>query len=160
MDVSFQQELLRKIDSLAKPGDWWVLAGSLPPGCADDFYARILKILHLHSAYTVLDTTGDALRLGCAEKPYLVKPNMEEAGALTGMPVGSEADAIAAAGRIRQMGAQNVVISMGKDGALLKTAEETWLVRGPAIIEKNPIGAGDSMVGRPRMGAHLREISK
>jgi fructose-1-phosphate kinase PfkB-like protein len=45
------------------------------------------------------------------------------------------------------MGAQNVVISMGKAGALLQTAEETWLTHSPKIQEKNPIGAGDSMVG-------------
>jgi fructose-1-phosphate kinase PfkB-like protein len=45
------------------------------------------------------------------------------------------------------MGAQNVVISMGKAGALLNTSEGTWLTRSPKIQEKNPIGAGDSMVG-------------
>jgi fructose-1-phosphate kinase PfkB-like protein len=45
------------------------------------------------------------------------------------------------------MGAQNVVVSMGKEGALLHTAEGTWLVHTPTIKEKNPIGAGDSMVG-------------
>ena len=45
------------------------------------------------------------------------------------------------------MGTQNVVISMGKKGALLQTADESWLVHSPKIQEKNPIGAGDSMVG-------------
>lgn len=45
------------------------------------------------------------------------------------------------------MSAQNVVISLGKKGALLQTAECTWQVHSPKIKEKNPIGAGDSMVG-------------
>jgi len=36
---------------------------------------------------------------------------------------------------------------MGKAGALLQTAEGTWLTHSPKIQEKNPIGAGDSMVG-------------
>jgi len=147
VDSAKQQELLEKIAMLAKPGDWWVLAGSLPPGCAEDFYARVVAVLNEHGSLTLLDTTGESLRLGCAEKPYLVKPNAEEARALTKMPVDTPAETAAVAAEIRRMGAQNVVISMGKAGALLQTAEGTWLTHSPKIKEKNPIGAGDSMVG-------------
>ena len=147
VDADKQKELLEKIDSLAKQGDWWVLAGSMPPGVADDFYARIVNVLNKHAANAVLDTTGEALRLGCAEKPYLIKPNAEEVHALTGMPVDSTTEIAAAAAELRKMGAQNVVISMGKAGALMQSAEETWLTHSPKIQEKNPIGAGDSMVG-------------
>lgn len=142
-----QQELLDRIAILAKPGDWWVLAGSLPPGVGDDFYARIVHVLNQNQAYTVLDTTGESLRLGCAEKPFLVKPNAEEAHALTKLPVETPIQIAAAAAELRRMGAQNVVISMGKDGALFFDGVETWLVHSPKIEEKNPIGAGDSMVG-------------
>src|SRR6185503_6480804 len=53
----------------------------------------------------------------------------------------------AGAAEIRGMGAQNVIVSMGKAGALLHTAEGTWWTHTPKIQEKNPIGAGDSMVG-------------
>ena len=147
VDADKQKELLEKIDSLAKQGDWWVLAGSMSPGVADEFYARIVNVLNKHAANAVLDTTGEALRLGCAEKPYLIKPNAEEVHALTGMPVDSTAEIAAAAAELRKMGAQNVVISMGKAGALMQSAEETWLTHSPKIQEKNPIGAGDSMVG-------------
>ncbi|MGZ9222040.1 MAG: 1-phosphofructokinase [Anaerolineales bacterium] len=147
VDAAREKELLDKIDSLAKRGDWWVLAGSMPPGVADDFYARIVNVLNKHEAYAILDTTGESLRLGCGEKPYLVKPNAEEAHALTGLPMETSAEIVAAAREIRKIGAQNVVISMGKAGALLQTAQGTWLTHSPKIKEKNPIGAGDSMVG-------------
>lgn len=147
VDAAKQQELLENIDALSKPGDWWVLAGSLPPGIPDDFYARIVNVLNQHAAQAILDTSGDSLRLGCAEKPYLVKPNGEEAHVLTGLPVGTPSEVATAAAEIRRMGVQNVVVSMGKAGALLHTAEGTWLTRSPKIQEKNPIGAGDSMVG-------------
>jgi len=147
VDEPKQKELLEKIDSLAKSGDWWVLAGSLPPGISNDIYARVVHVLNKHGANAILDTSGESLKLGCAEKPYLVKPNAEEAHALTGLPMGTPAEIAAGAAEIRRMGAQNVVISMGKAGALLHTSEGTWLTHTPKIQEKNPIGAGDSMVG-------------
>lgn len=147
VDEFRQAELLTKIDSLANDGDWWVLAGSLPPGITSDFYARVTRVLNKHGASAILDTSGESLKLGCAEKPYLVKPNTEEIHAITGLPVDSPTAIAAAASEMRRMGAQNVVVSMGKDGALLQTAEASWLTHTPRIQEKNPIGAGDSMVG-------------
>lgn len=147
VDAVKQKELLDKIEALAKPGDWWVLAGSLPLGALDDFYARIVNMLNQHEAQAILDTSGKSLQLGCAEKPYLVKPNVEEARALTGLPMNTHFEIAVAAGAIRETGAQNVIVSMGKVGALLHTPEVTWLTYSPKIKEKNPIGAGDSMVG-------------
>jgi 1-phosphofructokinase family hexose kinase len=147
VDIAKQEELLAKIDAITRPGDWWVLAGSLPPGVEDDFYARIVQVLNRHEARAVLDTTCESLRLGCAQRPFLVKPNAEEAQALTGLPVGRPEDIARVAADIRRMGAQNVVISMGKAGALLHTGDGSWLIGTPKVEERNPIGAGDSMVG-------------
>ena len=78
---------------------------------------------------------------------FLIKPNAEETQKLTRLPVDTITQIAIAAAELRKMGAQNVVISMGKKGALLQTAECTWLIHSPKIKEKNPIGAGDSMVG-------------
>jgi 1-phosphofructokinase family hexose kinase len=142
-----QAALLAKIGAISQPGDWWVLAGSLPPGVPDDFYAGIIGILNGHKAHAILDTTGESLRLGCLERPFLVKPNLEEARSLTGLPMGNLPEIVVAATAIRNLGAQNVVISMGKGGALLQTPRGSWRVESPRIQEKNPIGAGDSMVG-------------
>ncbi len=147
VDEPKQRELLDKIASIAGPGDWWALAGSLPPGVPDSFYAQIIEILNGHQAISILDTTGESLRLGCEAKPFLVKPNSEETQKLTGLPVDSVSQIVIAAAELRKMGAQNVVISLGKKGALLQTADGSWLVHSPKIKEKNPIGAGDSMVG-------------
>ena len=142
-----QAELLNKVKSIAQAGDWWVLAGSLPPGVNEGFYARIIKVLNEKQAISILDTTGEALRVGCAEKPFLIKPNGEETRILTGLPVETPKQVGIAAAELRKMGAKNVIISLGKSGALLQTAEATWMVYPPMIKEKNPIGAGDSMVG-------------
>ncbi len=147
IDAAGESELLDKIDDLAKAGDWWVLAGSLPPGVDVNFYGRIIAMLNAHGARAILDTAGDALRLGCGAKPYMVKPNVEEASAITGMPGRTPEQVAAMAAAICRIGAQNALVSMGKAGALLKTNEGTWLARSPHIEQKNPIGAGDSMVG-------------
>lgn len=147
VDEADQQALLDKVASLAHAGDWWVLAGSVPPGVPASFYARIITILRQQNAVCVLDTSGENLRLGCEAKPFLVKPNAEELHKLTGLPVETIDQITVAAAALREIGAQNVVVSLGKDGALLHTAAETWQVRSPKIQEKNPIGAGDSMVG-------------
>ena len=142
-----QKELLDKVTSLAKKGDWWILAGSLPPGIGNDFYAQVVDRVNNQEARAILDTSGEALRLGCAAKPFLVKPNLEEAKALTAHQMNTTLDVAAAAASICTLGAQNVVISMGISGALLHNAECTWLAHSPKIVERNPIGAGDSMVG-------------
>jgi len=147
VDDAKQRELLDKVASFAGPGDWWVLAGSLPPGVPDSFYAEIINVLNEHKAITILDTTGESLRLGCEAKPFLIKPNAEETHKLTGLPVETIEQIILAAKELLKMGTQNVVISMGKKGAFLQTTDESWLIHSPKIQEKNPIGAGDSMVG-------------
>ena len=141
-----QQELIEKVRALAKAEDWWVLAGSLPPGLPDDIYAQIIHILKAAGAFAVLDTSGSALLAGCDAGPYLLKPNAFEARALSGLPVANQLEITAAALAIQARGVQQVVISLGKDGAILTGGQDTWFAASPTIEELNPIGAGDSMV--------------
>lgn len=142
-----RQDLAEKIRTLAGPGDWWVLAGSLPPGVPATIYAELIQSVHQAGGFAILDTSGAALVAGCEAKPYLVKPNELEAANLTGLPVQSEAEIRAAALAIQAQGIPYVAISLGKDGAMLTDGQEAWFVDSPPIEEHNPIGAGDSMVG-------------
>jgi len=128
----------------ARCGDWWVLAGSLPPGIAPTFYADLIRDIQATGARVLLDTSGAALRHGCAAEPFLAKPNAVEAGELTGISVMSINQALAAAKALP--GIPNLVISMGASGALLVHAGQGWLATPPAIQQRNPIGAGDSLV--------------
>lgn len=141
------QALLQKVEQLARSGDYWVLAGSLPPGVSPLIYAQIMQRLHTAGAYVILDTSGEALRLGCGKRPFLAKPNDSEASALTGLPTTTQAEIIAAAHAMQTLGVANVVVSLGKAGALLATDSGVYLAAAPTIEEKNPIGAGDSLVG-------------
>jgi 1-phosphofructokinase family hexose kinase len=139
-------KLMQKVRGLARPDDGWVLAGSLPPGVPPTFYAEIITVLHAAGARVFLDTSDEALRQSCPAKPFLVKPNASEARELTGLPMNNWAEIAAVGKAIQTMGPQNVIISLGKQGALLVNDGKAWLVASPEIVERNPIGAGDSMV--------------
>jgi 1-phosphofructokinase family hexose kinase len=140
-------QMLSKVRGLAQPGEWWVLSGSLPPGVPSDGYAQLIELLHRARAHAVLDCDGEALRHGCAARPFLIKPNEVEAGKLTGRNVDSPQAALEAARSIVATGPEQVVISMGKAGALLVNRTGAWQVHSPTIQARNPIGAGDSLVG-------------
>lgn len=138
--------LIKKIEALIFPGDWWVLAGSLPPGVPANLYAQIIQMINAGGARTILDTSGKPLELGCRAKPFLVKPNRYEAAELTGMPAGTPEQLLQIIANIHQMGVKNVIISGGKKKTLLSNGNGRWVGSPPSIVEKNPIGAGDAMV--------------
>ncbi len=137
-----QATLLTQISELTKAGDWWVLAGSLPPGVSADFYARITEIVQQAGGHVLLDASGEALVQGCAAKPDMVKPNSAEAAELTG-----HTDPHDAAQAIHQLGIPTVIISLGAEGVLLSDGTTQQIFTAPTIEEANPIGAGDAMVG-------------
>lgn len=136
--------LMNKIDDLAQPDDWWVLAGSLPPACPETIYRDIITLVQERGAKAVLDTSGVPLEAGCQAAPFLIKPNHLEALGLLDAP---DMNALELAEAIRVKGPTNVVISLGPDGAVFSGPEAGFSVQAPTINEKNPIGAGDSMVG-------------
>lgn len=140
------EELLDLVRSLSQAGDWWVISGSIPPGVPASVYAQIVTEVHASQAHTILDASGDALRLGLQARPTFVKPNAEEAAELTGLPLTSDDGVLEAARAIRALGAQNVLISAGKDGALLYDGKKALKALPPDIETRNPVGAGDSLV--------------
>jgi len=141
-----QAALLQRLRDLAREGDWWVLGGSLPPGVAPDFYTQMVQIVQSAGARAVLDSSGEALHAGCTARPYLIKPNDVELGQLTGMRTETTADIVTAAEALAEMELRRAIISMGKAGALVVEDGQSRLLSPPRIVERNPIGAGDSLV--------------
>jgi 1-phosphofructokinase family hexose kinase len=130
----------------ATPDDLWVLTGSLAPGLAPDFYAEVSEELQKQGARVVLDTSGPALRRGCAARPLLVKPNVVEAEEFTGLTIHSVEIAAAAAAAFLDAGAQNVILSMGKDGAIVAGSGDLLHLQPPPVTVKTAVGAGDAVV--------------
>lgn len=138
--------LSEKVKEKVQAGDWWVLAGSLPPGVPSSYYTELIEIIQSAGAKAFLDTSGEALKENCAAGPQLVKPNDEEAHELTGLSVENEEDLVAVARAISAMGPASVIISLGSKGALLVDDGQAYFAASPKVVAANPIGAGDSLV--------------
>lgn len=139
-------QLYEKLDRL-QDGDMLVLAGSIPGSLPADIYENILAHLSGKKIKTVVDATGDLLLNVLKYKPFLVKPNHHELGEMFGVTLSGMDEIVNYAGKLKELGAVNVLISMAGDGAVL-VDEYGEIHRCGACrgTEKNSVGAGDSMV--------------
>lgn len=147
-DISGQEaeELFRKLLQV-KDGDSLVLAGSIPGSLPGDMYEVILERLSDRRIRVVVDTTGEQLLNALRYKPFLIKPNHHELGELFGVAITAKEEIVEYGAKLQDMGAQNVLVSMAGDGALLLDEDgrvyQTQACKGTV---KNSVGAGDSMV--------------
>jgi 1-phosphofructokinase len=154
VDQDGLDRLERALHQRAQQAQWVVLAGSLPPGAPDGWYAELVRDLAGTTARVAVDTSGGPLR-ALAEQvargeaaPDLMKPNGEELASLTGDdPVQVEADPLAAAraaGALVTQGVGAVLVTLGGNGAVLVTADGAWHATPPPTTVVSTVGAGDS----------------
>ena len=140
------QRLMIKLDRL-KNGDTIVLAGSVPNTLPDDTYERILKRLEGKNIRIVVDATKKLLVNSLKYKPFLIKPNRQELSEIFSAEVKTREDIVKYALKLQEMGARNVLISLGGEGAMLVDEygnQHTCGVLKEKVI--NTVGSGDSMV--------------
>ena len=141
-----------------------VLSGSLPPGLPADTYATLIRTAGAtplppsspssdpQNIPVVLDAHGEALRLGVAAGPAIIKPNLAELEELAGQPLSMAGDGTgrpsvaSAAAELRSAGAEAVVVSLGPAGLYADTAVGGWRVVPPPVDAPNPTGAGDAVL--------------
>ena len=146
LDEKSKEKLFEKLN-LLKDGDWLVLSGSVPRGCKDTFYAEILEMISKNGVKTVVDACGGNLMNTLVHNPFLVKPNNFELEELFNVKIKDYETLILYAKKLKNMGARNVLVSLGKDGALLLTESGHEIYKESPkgkVIDTN--GAGDSMV--------------
>ncbi len=125
---------------------WAVLTGSLPPGAPADTYARLIRALRARDVRCLLDADGEALRLGLAAEPAVVKPNLSELEGLCGRRLdGLHAIAAAAREKLLTEGTEFAAVTLGAQGALLIRREGVWFAPPLPVQAASPIGAGDAM---------------
>ena len=130
----------------ALEAEWFVVAGSVPPGVDTGIYRDIITDLRRRGRKILLDTSGDPFPLALAAQPTAIKPNIHEFEAYIGRSLPNENEMIAAARELIGSGVELVVVSMGKEGACFVTARESFVARPPDIEVQSTVGAGDAMV--------------
>ncbi|MER6945067.1 1-phosphofructokinase [Nonomuraea sp. NPDC000554] len=130
----------------AHEADWVVASGSLPPEVPADVYARLCRRFAGAGIHVAVDTSGPALACALAAGPALVKPNLDELTAATGMPIRRVGDVVEAAGKLRAAGARAVLASLGGDGAVLVEEDGIWYGEAAVTEPRSAVGAGDAML--------------
>jgi len=147
-DTALLECLAEAVTRRAPQADWVVLAGSLPPGAPEDWYADLATALHRVDARVAVDTSDEPLlalagRLGEA-MPDLLKPNADELAQLTGAPVSTPEEAAAAGRLLIEKGARRVLATLGSEGAVLVEPGGAWHASSPEIVVASTVGAGDA----------------
>lgn len=147
VDQAAMEALFEKINGLQK-GDMLIISGSIPPSLPKNLYEKILGLLDERGVYAVVDTAGEALMKTLRYEPFLIKPNRQELEELAGSRLFTREEIVAQGRRLQEMGAQNVLISMAAEGAVLLTSDgKMFFGEAPRGTVRNSVGAGDSMVG-------------
>ena len=145
-----EEELLNlfdKIDNI-QSGDTLIIAGNIPNTLPDDVYERIIERLDGKDVRIVVDATKKLLVNSLKYKPFLINPNRQELSEIFDTTVKTESDVVKYAQELQKMGAKNVLVSLGGDGALLVDefgkVHKEGVIKGHKVL--NTVGSGDSMV--------------
>ena len=126
--------------------EWFVIAGSLPPGVETTIYRDLTQSLKTRGRKVALDTSGETLNHAIEALPAFIKPNIHELEGLVGRALPSREAVVAAARELVARGIEMVVVSMGEQGACFIGAEGVIFATPPAIEVRSTVGAGDAMV--------------
>lgn len=140
------QALFQQLEKL-QDNDILVLSGSIPKGVSKSIYREILEKLQDKHIKVVVDAEGELLMQTLSYRPFLIKPNNHELAQMFNVSLDTIEDVEYYARKLQKMGAQNVLISMAKDGSLL--IDEYGNLHRMGVCKgtvKNSVGAGDSMV--------------
>ena len=148
------QSLFNKLSEL-KTNDILVLAGNIQNTRPSTLYSKIQNLVSKNGVKVVVDTSGNALLEAVKNKPFLIKPNNHEIEEIFNVKINNTDELIIYGKKLNEMGAENVIISLAGDGALLICSQGVFFGNAPKGEVKNSVGAGDSLVG-----GFLAEYSK
>lgn len=139
--------LLDNFPSYISNVDLIVMSGSLPKGLTHEFYEQLLKVVCFHDIPVLLDTKGELLNdiLQSSNKPFLIKPNLEELAELIGKTI--EEDQIIPAIKSPVFdGIPWIVVTLGQDGAIIRNYNNIYHAKIPKVKAVNAVGSGDSVI--------------
>lgn len=124
-----------------------VVSGSLPPGVENDVMSRLSLLARKRNAKFIVDTKGEPLKHALESGVFLIKPNLAELASLAGRSYINE-DEVEKVGLqlLHNSNCEAMAVSMGMNGALLISKNETYRIQAPPVTHVSTVGAGDSMV--------------
>ena len=140
------KRLKEKLKFLSKKSKIVVIAGSLPRNVSVDIYKEFVEICKKNNCITIVDAEGEILKQTLLNEPYLIKPNLLEAETILKKKLKSIKDIIKAADEFQKAGSENVLITFGKKGALLKSKFQIFFAKPPKIEVINTAGCGDGFI--------------
>jgi len=154
--AAFEAVLHRTLDRAS----WLMMCGSIPPGVPASFYARLISAARRKKVRTLLHAAGDALSAGIEAHPTVVTPNQHEAERLLGRMLFTRTHFFEAAERIRRMGPESVVLSLGSRGAVGAFADGLVEAVPPSVQAVSPIGSGDALAAAYTWAMTRRDASR
>lgn len=142
-----EKEFLEVFKEIIKDSDVVAISGSVPKGLHKDIYQRMVSMCKDIGKKVLLDTSGEVLKNGIKTLPTLIKPNEDEMAMLLDKKIESIEKVVTAAKELHEKGIEYVVVSLGKEGALLVCDEGVFHAKPPKVEVVNTVGCGDSMVG-------------
>ena len=134
------------VATLREKPSWLVGSGSLPPGVDGNLYAGLVRRGRDAGVRVAIDASGPALRHAVAAGPDLIKPNLEELEELVERSLNTLGDVVAVALDLVAHGVATVVVSLGRQGALLVTPSVTAHAVAPVSAPLSTVGAGDALL--------------
>lgn len=140
-----QEELIKLIAQHAEKCDGLVIAGGLAEGMTADFYGRVLGAVPSSTA-KVVDTEGERLFSALKRGVQLVKPNLDELERTFKKQITSKQEMLDGCRRLLDAGAQYVLLSLGKRGAVITDGNAAYYCKSVNVAMNSTVGAGDGMV--------------
>src|SRR5277367_1671130 len=136
----------RKLFAENSENKFVILSGSLPANTQPKLYADLIAAARMSGCKTLVDTSGEPLRLALAAKPYFVKPNREELAQVLGAVINTLSQASAAIRKLLSIGAQSAAVTLGSEGLLFCPSKDAPVFFAPVVPLRphSTVGCGDS----------------
>lgn len=145
-------KFIKEFDRIIDSSNVITISGSVPKGVPTDIYATLIKMIKSKNKKVILDASGDLLKEGIKAIPTMIKPNSEEMEHLLGVSINNKDEVLKSAIKLYESGIKIVVVSLGKEGALLVCDQGIYHGKPPKINAINTVGCGDSMVAAFAVG--------
>lgn len=156
-----QDELLKLISELSSEAGIAVISGSLPGGVEDSFYGKMTASVN-ESSKVIVDCERNKMLHAISGGVYMAKPNIHELEAINNESYGSFKEMLAGCAKLIDLGAENVLLSLGAEGAILTDGTNSYYCKSENVAVNSTVGAGDSMLSAVSValerGMNAREV--